>query len=354
MVVTAHLWGSQWSKKHVLFRSDNEATVAILSTRTSKVPVLMHLLRDLLLSAARWGFSFSSAHVPGVDNKVADAISRFHWQEFRQSGSGGSCVPMPSPAASFGQLDSSLLDDRCRFFLAQGLAQSTRKSYASGQQRFIEFCRQAGKLHPDGSPCPVEEWTLCLFVSFLADSIQHASIKVYLSAIRSLHIEQGFPDPLPNCLRLQRVMRGIKRSQGSPVAARLPITDSLMMVIRQSLNVTLHDHCMFWAACTLAYFGFLRSSEFTVPTLASFSSAIHLSVADIAVDSSTLPSCLRVRIKASKTDPFRKGCFVHIGRWNSPVVCSSCCAGISFSSGRLPWSIVPPAEWTTAVSYYLD
>ena len=226
---------------------------------------------------------------------------------------------MPSPAASFGQLDSSLLEDRCRFFLAQGLAQTTQKSYASGQRRFIEFCRQAGKLHPDGSPCPVEEWTLCLFVSFLADSIQHASIKVYLSAIRSLHIEQGFPDPLPNCLRLQRVMRGIKRSQGSPVAARLPITDSLMMVIRQSLNVTLHDHCMVWAACTLAYFGFLRSAEFTVPTFASFSSAIHLSVADIAVDSSTLPSCLRVRIKASKTDPFRKGCFVHIGRGTLPL-----------------------------------
>ena len=226
---------------------------------------------------------------------------------------------MTSPAASFGQLDSSLLEDRCHFFLAQGLAQSTQKSYASGQRRFIAFCRQAGKLHPDGSPCPVEEWTLCLFVSFLADSIQHASIKVYLSAIRSLHIEQGFPDPLLNCLRLQQVMRGIKRFQGSPVAARLPITDSLMMVIRQSLNVTLHDHCMFWAACTLAYFGFLRSAEFTVPNLASFSSAIHLSVADIAVDSSTLPSCLCVRIKASKTDPFRKGCFVHIGRGTLPL-----------------------------------
>ena len=28
---------------------------------------------------------------------------------------------------------------------------------------------------------------------------------------------------------------------------------------------------MFWAACTLAYFGFLHSAEFTVPNLASFS-----------------------------------------------------------------------------------
>ena len=54
-------------------------------------------------------------------------------------------------------------------------------------------------------------------------------IKVYLSAARSLHIEQGFPDPLLNCLRLQRVLRGVKRSQGSPAAQRCPITDSLLL-----------------------------------------------------------------------------------------------------------------------------
>ena len=76
---------------------------------------------------------------------------------------------------------------------------------------------------------------------------------------------------------------------------------------------------MFWAACNLAYFGFLRSAEFTVPNLASFSNALHLNVQDIAVDSDTNPSCLQVRIKASKTDLFRKGCFIHIGRSNYPL-----------------------------------
>ena len=38
VVIAAHLWGSLWARKHVLFRSDNEAVVAILTTRTSKVP----------------------------------------------------------------------------------------------------------------------------------------------------------------------------------------------------------------------------------------------------------------------------------------------------------------------------
>ena len=226
---------------------------------------------------------------------------------------------MSDSAAPVGQLNTSSLEQRCLHFLAQGLAPSTRKAYASGQRKFVEFCRQAGKLHSNGSPCPADEWTLCLFVSFLADSIQHSSIKVYLSAVRSLHIEQGFPDPLLNCLRLQRVLRGVKRSQGSPAAQRLPITDSLLWVIHRALNFKLFDHCAFWAACMLGYFGFLRAAEFTVPNLAGFSPAIHLSVADIAVDSHQSPTCLRVRIKASKTDPFRQGCHIHIGLGRAPL-----------------------------------
>ena len=65
------------------FCSNNEAVVAILMTKTLKVPALMHLLCDLLLSAACWGFTFTAAHVHGVE-KIADAISCFHSQEFRQ------------------------------------------------------------------------------------------------------------------------------------------------------------------------------------------------------------------------------------------------------------------------------
>ena len=69
----------------------------------------------------------------------------------------------------------------------------------------------------------------------------------------------------------------------------------------------------------LGYFGFLRAAKFTVPILASFSPAIHLSVANVAVDSLQSPACLRVRIKASETDPFRKGCHVHIGLGRAPL-----------------------------------
>lgn len=79
------------------------------------------------------------------------------------------------------------------------------------------------------------------------------------------------------------------------------------------------DHATLWAACCLAYFGFLRSAEFTVPNMQSYASDIHLSLTDIAVDSMVNPSCLSVFIKASKTDPFRRGTHIFIGKGNPPV-----------------------------------
>ena len=41
------------------------------------------------------------------------------------------------------------------------------------------------------------------FASFLADSLHHSSIKVYLSVVWSLHIDNGLHDPLVNYLQLQ-------------------------------------------------------------------------------------------------------------------------------------------------------
>ena len=108
VVVAAHVWGAQWCKKHVLFRSDNEAVVHMLNSRTLKIPYLMQLLRNLLLSAVRYSFSFSAQHIPGVFNQVADALSRFLWQEFRQLVPGAQPTPTPIPPQLLSELTSFL------------------------------------------------------------------------------------------------------------------------------------------------------------------------------------------------------------------------------------------------------
>lgn len=96
-VIAARVWGAHWSRCHVLFRLDNEAVVHILNSRTSKIPCLMRLLQHLLASAALFNFSFSSLHVPGVLKSIADALSRFHWQEFRRLAPEAQLLPMAIP-----------------------------------------------------------------------------------------------------------------------------------------------------------------------------------------------------------------------------------------------------------------
>ena len=120
-----------------------------------------------------------------------------------------------------------------------------------------------------------------------------------------------------NCLQLQRLLRGIKRHQGSSLPQRQPVTADLMRIIQRSLDAHNSEHIMLWAACCLGFFGFLRAGEFTVNC--AFDPSIHLTVQDLQVDAEVHPSSLRVRIKSSKTDPFRQGCFIYLGRGQAPL-----------------------------------
>ena len=152
--------------------------------------------------------------------------------------------------------------------------------YASGvlilsvQRRYVDFCRQDEHLSPDGALLPADKQTFIHFATLLANSLNHlcwigrpergvlnqgmlllghsgsssnlnhSSINVYLSAVQSLHIDRGLPDPLINCLQLQRLLRGIKRVQGSSSLTRLPITIDILHVIKRSLNLHSRDHVM--------------------------------------------------------------------------------------------------------------
>lgn len=97
IVIAAHTWGPNWSQMHVLFRTDNEAVAYIVNAKTSKIPCIMHLVRALLMCAARYNFSFKALHIPGVQNEIADALSRFRWQEFRRLAPWANSMPSLMP-----------------------------------------------------------------------------------------------------------------------------------------------------------------------------------------------------------------------------------------------------------------
>ena len=63
----------------------------------------------------------------------------------------------------------------------------------------------------------------------------------------------------------------------------------------------------------MGFFGFLRSGEFTVPHEDGFDRATHLALEDVTINNHQKPSTVRLRIKASKTDLFRKGVEIYVG-----------------------------------------
>ena len=113
-------------------------------------------------------------------------------------------------------------------------------------------------------------------------------------------------------------MRGIKKEQlkSGTNCERLPITADLMQQIYFVLSHKIQDYnsVLMWAECGTTFFGLLRCSEFTVPSTNDYDSTVHLSLQDIAINSYTAPTVIRLNIKQSKTDPFHKGIQLFLGK----------------------------------------
>ena len=198
----------------------------------------------------------------------------------------------------------------------KGLATSTLHSYTSAQKRYLNFCAQF-KISPE---FPITENILCYFVSALSnDSLKHQSIKCYLSGIHHAQIALGHGDPFASqsMPRLEYVLKGIKRrkEKNAQSKPRLPITvDLLQKMFKVWEDANDPDAVMLPAACCLGFFGFLRAAEFMTPSSAAYDPGCHLSLANVALDSHSAPTTIRIAIKQSKTDPYRKGVHIFIGQ----------------------------------------
>ena len=100
IVVAAVLWGASWKTKKVLFWSDNMSTVEIIRKGRSKCLYIMKLMRKLTWCACTNNFFFSAKHVPGVQNDISDALSRFQIQRFRTLAPDADTFPEPCPKIS--------------------------------------------------------------------------------------------------------------------------------------------------------------------------------------------------------------------------------------------------------------
>lgn len=239
-------------------------------------------------------------------------------------------------------------------FLHNGLAISTKATYGAGRRRYLKFCKGAGI-----KPIPTSECTLTLFITYLAThNISLATIKVYLSAVRHIHLCRGLHNHFNQQLtpRLQLILRGIRRRQACTrtVRRRLPITIQMLQRIKKLLSrkPPSYNNTTLWAMCCLAFFGFLRVSEFTIPSEGSYDSSRHLSLEDVAIDSKIKPRVLQLFLKESKTDPFKQGAKVFLGATDSTICPIKAVLGYLAKRNHQPGPLFITKEgkgWTSAM-----
>ena len=152
--------------------------------------------------------------------------------------------------------------------------------------------------------------------------MSHKNINQHIAGIKYYVHVSGYDLDLNSYPRLYRLLRGIRKSQGSRYnkPPRIPITPPILATLGRNLwnsSTTFQDKIMLWAAMLTAFHGFLRVSEYTSSHVRSYDPRSTLCYEDVKVIS---PSTIQIHIKASKTDPFRLGVTIELHRNNS-ILC---------------------------------
>ncbi|KAM4771085.1 uncharacterized protein WCC33_002900 [Rhinophrynus dorsalis] len=82
IVVALELWYDGLANKEVVFWTDNMSVVYAINQLSSGCQYVLALLRRLVWRCMRHNIRFTARHVPGVDNRLADALSSEKWDVF--------------------------------------------------------------------------------------------------------------------------------------------------------------------------------------------------------------------------------------------------------------------------------
>ena len=148
-------------------------------------------------------------------------------------------------------------------------------------------------------------------ISSAASDVYKRQIKIYLCGIHYVATVLSHACNLSSMGQLRLLARGIRRSQGRSLRPlRSPITPShlrRMLYFIQNSRFSSRDKSLWHALILTAFFG-QRVSEYTSPSVSSFNSTTNLMASDITFDRPVV----QVRLKASKSDPFKTGVSIRL------------------------------------------
>jgi hypothetical protein len=188
----------------------------------------------------------------------------------------------------------------CLQYKRAALADSTKATYKSMSVQYPRFCLYFGR-----RPVPATKKTILGYAVFLARTHNPSKVPPYLNIIKLLHDEAGLPNPLA-VWELTMVKRGINRCLGRPPRQKLPITLDILQKIYNTLDLSDNATLAFWAACLIAFFGFLRKS--TLLPKSSNQAEIKKSIMITDVTVAEDKSCISIKIRHTKTIQFGQRC----------------------------------------------
>ena len=212
-------------------------------------------------------------------------------------------------------LDLPNLEREASRLIKQGIAPATAHTYRAGTTAYTNFCNRF-----NFALLPASEDQLILFVADLAQTKAYSTIKVYLAAVRHLHIIHNFGNPLEGKLKLDLTLKGTRRDKPRAVNSRLPITPLILRRVKNVLDgEESYSSITLWAVMCTAFFGFMRSGEFTVKSKSEYNPAKRLSLSDVAMDNHEAPTLIKLTLRYSKTDQFGLGADIFLSRNDTPI-----------------------------------
>ena len=142
--------------------------------------------------------------------------------------------------------------------MENALAPSTRRSYQRSVDQFQSFCQSMGLDMSKGDS--VELW-----IAHLSEGgIAHSAIRSRLSALKSFSTRINLQHTLSSP-RITLLLKGVTKSKPRPTTRSVATLSHMKRLIKTAKAVLSKKDCYrFTAMMTLAFFGFLRPSEYCI------------------------------------------------------------------------------------------
>lgn len=192
---------------------------------------------------------------------------------------------------------AQILDEMVIEFAASAYSTGHRDNLRTYAKKYQEFCTLLRL-----TPFPISESQLTRYIAYLTFTLKSPkSVQNYISGVKKLHSFARVQLPQFSGF-VDIVIDGVKRVLEHTVTQAPPITPDMLKKISKLVNKRDHRQLVIFTAMLLAFYLFLRSSNYTSKTQSSFDPNKQLVRNDITVSG----DMVLIHIKWSKTNQFKQ------------------------------------------------